>query len=174
MPDRRFGNAHSGLRRATAPTTSVTMKPIESFTGDFRYLSNFFPSPIKFRSAFGMFDAASVEHAYQASKAADEQSLRWVLESTSPGKAKRRGGRIPLREDWAAARLATMRDLITLKFADDSVLAARLVATGDAPLVEGNAWGDVFWGVSDGVGENHLGLLLMQRRAELLDRSSRT
>lgn len=32
---------------------------------------------------------------------------------------------------------------------------------------EGNTWGDKFWGVCDGEGENHLGKLLMEVRAEL-------
>lgn len=41
------------------------------------------------------------------------------------------------------------------------------MATDDAELVEGNTWGDRYWGVVDGVGENRLGKLLMERRAEL-------
>jgi predicted NAD-dependent protein-ADP-ribosyltransferase YbiA (DUF1768 family) len=42
-----------------------------------------------------------------------------------------------------------------------------LLLTGDCELVEGNTWGDKFWGVCDGEGENHLGKLLMKIRAEL-------
>lgn len=43
-------------------------------------------------------------------------------------------------------------------------MAERLKATGDAELIEGNYWGDVFWGTCDGVGENWLGRLLMAQR----------
>jgi predicted NAD-dependent protein-ADP-ribosyltransferase YbiA (DUF1768 family) len=31
-------------------------------------------------------------------------------------------------------------------------------------LIEGNWWGDTYWGVCNGVGENHLGKLLMKIR----------
>lgn len=51
-----------------------------------------------------------------------------------------------------------------------SVLASYAYAetfpSGDE-LIEGNAWNDTFWGVCNGVGENWLGQLLMERRAEL-------
>uniref|UniRef100_UPI00345E83CD NADAR domain-containing protein n=1 Tax=uncultured Duncaniella sp. TaxID=2768039 RepID=UPI00345E83CD len=46
-------------------------------------------------------------------------------------------------------------------------LAEKLIATGDAELVEGNYWHDTVWGVCDGVGENHLGKILMRVREEL-------
>ena len=39
--------------------------------------------------------------------------------------------------------------------------------TEDAELVEDNWWGDKFWGVCNGEGENHLGKLLMKIRDEL-------
>lgn len=46
-------------------------------------------------------------------------------------------------------------------------LREKLLATGDAELVEGNTWGDRFWGVCNGVGQNWLGRLLMQVRDEI-------
>lgn len=60
-----------------------------------------------------------------------------------------------------------MRALLMVKFAPATELAERLLATGDAQLVEGNTWGDTFWGVCDGVGENHLGRLHMWIRSML-------
>ena len=42
-----------------------------------------------------------------------------------------------------------------------------LLATGEEYLVEGNTWGDKYWGVCGGIGLNHLGKLLMQVRDEL-------
>ena len=41
------------------------------------------------------------------------------------------------------------------------------MATGNAVLVEKNDWGDTFWGVCSGKGENYLGRLLMQVRKEI-------
>ena len=40
-------------------------------------------------------------------------------------------------------------------------------AGGYAILVEGNSWGDEFWGVCEGRGENRLGCLLMDVRSDL-------
>ena len=53
------------------------------------------------------------------------------------------------------------------KFTQNPGLLDKLLATGDAELVEGNTWGDQVWGVCDGVGENHLGKTLMRIRSEL-------
>lgn len=59
-----------------------------------------------------------------------------------------------------------MRILVEDKFRHYGMRVA-LVGTGDAMLVEGNTWGDKFWGVCRGEGENQLGKLLMERRAFL-------
>jgi hypothetical protein len=61
-----------------------------------------------------------------------------------------------------------MEAVLVLKFARGSALAKKLVATGDRELVETNEWGDQFWGVCGGRGENWLGRLLMARRARLM------
>lgn len=43
----------------------------------------------------------------------------------------------------------------------------QLLATGGVELIEGNDWGDAFWGVCGGYGQNWLGVLLMLVRSEL-------
>ena len=55
------------------------------------------------------------------------------------------------------------------KFTQNEDLKWRLIATGDAYLEEGNTWHDTCWGVDakTGVGENHLGKILMKVRSEL-------
>lgn len=58
-----------------------------------------------------------------------------------------------------------MRDLLRTKFADPGMRRA-LELTGDALLVHGNSWRDHFWGECAGKGENWLGRLLMEVRAE--------
>jgi predicted NAD-dependent protein-ADP-ribosyltransferase YbiA (DUF1768 family) len=62
-----------------------------------------------------------------------------------------------------------MEQVIRAKFTQNPVLATRLLATGSMPLVEGNTWGDTFWGVDarTGKGGNHLGEILMAIRGEL-------
>ena len=85
-------------------------------------------------------------------------------------KAKRRGRQVKLRPDWESVRLSVMARVVGAKFMQNPNLAVRLVATGMMPLVEGNIWGDTFWGVDarTGNGENHLGKILMNVREDLL------
>ena len=59
-----------------------------------------------------------------------------------------------------------MLDILRLKFDPDSPLTKRLLTTYGAPLIEGNRWGDKYWGVCNGAGLNRLGELLMQVREE--------
>jgi predicted NAD-dependent protein-ADP-ribosyltransferase YbiA (DUF1768 family) len=61
-----------------------------------------------------------------------------------------------------------MISFLDQKFASGTRLAGLLVATGDATIVEGNTWGDAYWGVCGGVGKNRLGELLMAKRSRLL------
>lgn len=81
--------------------------------------------------------------------------------------AKREGTALVLRPDWAEVRLTAMRQVIRAKFTQNPELAERLLATGEGQLVELNTWEDRFWGVCEGVGENWLGQILMEVRAEL-------
>ena len=81
--------------------------------------------------------------------------------------AKKLGRACELREDWEDIKIDVMRDILRVKFKKGSHLGRLLVGTGDIPLVEGNTWNDVFWGVCNGSGENWLGRLLMEIRSEL-------
>lgn len=157
----------------------MTPAPITEFRGPYRFLSNFYYSPIVVEIGGGnhlnpyaddptTYLAHTVEHAFQALKADNPDQARWVIWSPTPGEAKRRGRRVMMRPDWDAQRITTMASLLSIKFAAGSELARWLLATGDAALIEGNTWGDQFWGVAGGKGENNLGKLLMIRRAQLM------
>lgn len=135
---------------------------IESFSGEHRFLSNFWPSPVKVKGV--MFP--TVEHAYQAIKTTDEAIRKEISELPTPGKAKRFGKKLTLRSDWEIIKLKVMEALVTAKF-KDKALAGMLLATGDEVIQEGNNWNDTFWGVCRGKGENYLGKILMKVRAEL-------
>jgi ribA/ribD-fused uncharacterized protein len=63
--------------------------------------------------------------------------------------------------------VAVMFEIVLMKFAQNPELRKRLVETGDDQLIEINNWHDYFWGVCDGKGTNHLGIILMKVR-ELL------
>lgn len=135
------------------------MQAIISFTGEYRWLSNFWYSSV---SAFGRI-FPTVEHAYQACKSIDPSDHQKIAWCKTPGQAKKAGKSLKKREDWDQIKLEVMEELLIQKF-QHAELRQLLLDTGDAELIEGNTWGDTFWGVCDGVGENHLGKLLMKIR----------
>jgi len=75
---------------------------------------------------------------------------------------------IDCRYDWDEVRVDIMHSILISKFSDIHLMD-KLVATGNAELIEKNSWGDVFWGVCKGVGENRLGKLLMGLRNVEID-----
>jgi len=136
---------------------------IDSFDGDFRWLSNFWPSNVTLDAV----EYPSVEHAYQAAKTTDATLRKSIANAKTPGLAKKMGKGLAMRSDWNSIKLDVMEHLLRQKFAVGSELSEKLLATGHRRLVEGNFWNDCFWGVCKGKGENHLGQLLMQIRKEL-------
>lgn len=137
---------------------------VASFSGEFHFLSNFHPAPMLYE---GIVWPTS-EHAYQAMKTNDELQRINVSTLPTPGQAKRYGKSLTVRPDWNnATKLAVMEDILREKFKQNSHLKDMLLATEDLVLEEGNTWGDTFWGICRGVGQNHLGRLLMKIRDEL-------
>jgi predicted NAD-dependent protein-ADP-ribosyltransferase YbiA (DUF1768 family) len=60
-----------------------------------------------------------------------------------------------------------MHDLVMQKFSIPE-LSKMLLSTGNKYIEETNTWGDTYWGVCNGVGENNLGKILMSIRHCLL------
>jgi ribA/ribD-fused uncharacterized protein len=140
--------------------------PILTFTGKYAFLSNFSDSQITV-SVDGMGEVyPTVEHAFQAAKSTDPMTRRRIRNANGARQAKVIGGHIELRPDWENIKLGIMKTLLLKKF-HSTPLKSWLLETGDALLVEGNWWHDTYWGVCEGKGENHLGLLLMEVRDEL-------
>lgn len=134
---------------------------IDSFDGDYRWLSNFWPCVLSNPSY------TCVEAAYQACKTTDPV-LRGMFQFVSGGHAKRLGKTLEPRQGWDTYKMYAMETLLRQKFSDlNPELKQKLIDTGDAELIEGNWWGDTFWGVCRGVGENNLGKFLMKIRSEL-------
>jgi len=148
---------------------------IDSFTGKYAWLSNFWETPVKYRG----HRYPTLEHAYQAAKAASLRDRKRIMAAGSPGEAKRLGRQVLLRPDWEQVKLGVMWSLLQRKF-KDPVLRNQLLATGDAELVEGNWWHDSYWGNCSCVtcawqppGLNWLGRLLMLLRSQLALRAQR-
>jgi len=133
---------------------------IEQFDGRYRYLSNFWLCPVILDKVV----YPSTENAYQAAKCA-RRNDRIEFVTCSPNKAKELGQDVVKRSDWYEVKLDVMRKLLNQKFKIGTFNALMLAGTDKMKIVEGNTWGDVFWGVCDGIGENHLGVQLMEIRA---------
>lgn len=141
---------------------------IASFSGPHRFLSNFYSSPIELDGV----TFPTVEHAFQALKSTDPDRYAEIAAAPTPAAAKKMGRKVTLRPDWDRVKDTVMADLLALKFKDPA-LRAKLLATGDEVLVEGNTWHDQYWGdctcwTHAGVmGANTLGRLLMMERQAL-------
>jgi ribA/ribD-fused uncharacterized protein len=142
------------------------MEKIEEFRGEYRFLSNFFPSPF----VFDNMEWSTVEHAYQASKSLDLKVRVRINLMNTPGETKRAGKKLKIRPDWEEVKIDLMTKFVTLKFSQNPDLAKRLKQTGNMILEEGNTWHDTFWGVcppGSNKGQNELGKILMQVRNTL-------
>ncbi len=135
---------------------------ITEFQGQYRFLSNFWPAVVLMDGVF----YPSVENAYQAAKTLDLDA-REVFEDCTPGQAKRLGKSLPLRSDWGKVRVPLMKSFITQKFQKHNDIGRKLIATENQEIIEGNTWGDTFWGECRGEGLNNLGKLIMARREEI-------
>jgi ribA/ribD-fused uncharacterized protein len=136
------------------------MSEISEFSGRYHFLSNFHPVEVEFD---GM-TYPSVEHAYQAAKTLDTDEREIIRTANGPGMAKKLGKHAKLRSDWEGIRIIVMTELVYQKFSRNPELARKLIDTGSSTLIEGNWWGDRFWGVCRGQGDNHLGRILMAVR----------
>jgi len=132
---------------------------ISSFKGRYDFLSNFYPCIIPWNG--GKY--SSVEHAYQATKCVFPKDRERIRKAPTPKVAKEIGRKVAIVPWWEDIKVDVMRELLIKKFRRYE-LKKRLLKTGDEELVEGNWWGDRFWGVCRGRGENWLGRLLMETR----------
>ena len=135
---------------------------IDRFDGEYAFLSNYSASP--FRIDYVLFP--TMEHYFQANKADNQNDYLHIAYAPTPVEAKRLGRKIQLRSDWEEIKDKVMLTGLRKKFANPE-LRNLLLATGDEELIEGNYWGDTYWGVCNGVGQNKLGKLLMQVREEI-------
>ena len=139
---------------------------IDRFVGKYGFLSNFYPCKVRYLGQ----DYTSVEHAFQAAKTTNSSDRETIRKCITAKEAKRLGRHIKLREDWESVKLAHMEMFVQEKF-KNTKLRDWLLETGDDELVEGNFWGDTFWGRCDGVGENHLGRIIMNVRDKIRNES---
>ncbi len=140
---------------------------IDSFRGEYAFLSNFFPVEGGVEYEGVMYP--TVENAFQAAKTLNVEERR-PFETVPPALAKRMGKKVELRPNWDYERVQIMKQLVRGKFTNQA-LGEALANTGDEELVEGNTWHDNYWGNCTcgkrrtcGTGLNWLGRILMAER----------
>lgn len=144
---------------------------IFAFFGGYRWLSNFYPSPIT--DANGTV-WPTVEHYYQAMKSTTAEDARLIHAAVRPGDAKRAGRSIIIRSDWEQIKDGVMMWALATKFAPGTEFAQLLLDTRTMQLIEGNEWHDNYWGNCRcgaanclAPGRNVLGEMLMDVRDTL-------
>lgn len=139
------------------------MSKIDSFRGEYHFLSNFYETPV---CVYGI-KYPNAEAAFQAQKCVLPEEAE-AFKTMSPQMAKRYGRMVQLKPNWEQIKDSVMLTVVRAKF-KNPVLKDLLLNTGAAELIEGNCWGDTYWGVCNGKGKNRLGEILMTVRTEIHD-----
>lgn len=141
-------------------------KIVNDFSGDYRFLSNFYQCPFEYKG----LTYPNAEAAFQAQKCATEEDKIKYTTTKNPVVAKRMGKKEPgFPSNWDEICYGIMKDILMTKFAVPE-LREKLKATGGATLIEGNHWHDNRWGkctcekCQSKDGQNWLGKILMEIR----------
>lgn len=134
-------------------------KMIDSIKGTF--LSNFYESKVRYEGLW----YRNAESAFQAAKCTNKID-RVKFQNLTGAQAKALGKTVMLKDDWNDIKIRVMYEVVNAKFAQNPTITKWLIDTNDEVIVEGNTWGDTFWGVCNGKGQNHLGIILMAIREE--------
>lgn len=141
---------------------------IKQFSKENRWLSNFSPATIVHEG----ITYPSVEHFYVAMKTPNLEFRERIAKLETAGQAKKIGRAIEetdgLPKNWYEDKLIHMRFALEQKY-NQEPYKQQLIDTGDQTIIEGNTWGDVFWGVDlkTDEGKNNLGEMIMEIREEL-------
>jgi len=144
---------------------TIIPRIVSRFRGQQFFLSNFYPCNVSFEGLV----YPSAEHAYQAAKSLDNNIRISIRNTPHASVAKSMGQSIEIRPDWESVKLSIMNKIILNKFISNETLQNKLLELKNYKLIEGNNWGDTFWGVDERKGGlNHLGEILMKVRDQLL------
>ena len=134
------------------------------FRGKYWFLSNMYPCAVTISCPDGKIRTFKcAESAYQACKCNLDIDKFVNLDGFA---AKKLGHQLKMNPAWFQMRVGYMSGIVSAKFMRNPDLAEQLCAL-EGHIQEDNTWGDTFWGVCNGVGENRLGKCLMSTRALL-------
>ena len=113
------------------------------------------------------------EHAYQAGKARKPEVKAWLMAAPSPSLLAMAAHGLyywDVAPGWSKTKFDRMRGVLRAKYTQHQDLQDLLLSTGDAKLIETATTDNEvnrLWGEVNGVGQNMLGVLLMELREEL-------
>ena len=142
------------------------------FRGRYFWASNFSSSPLYYKIGDDEKETLfpTAEHLYQALKYVDRPSImKMIAELKTPVEAKKIGNEIKaipehLKDSY---RIWIMQNVIDLKY-ELPLYKAYLLSTKDEYITHDVLHNDQFFGRNNGVGQNHLGMMLMDKRDDLM------
>ena len=153
-----------------------------AFKGEKKFLSNMYKAPIHLsiedsfarKTPYISFDGTiypTSEHFYQSMKS-DSKEWKALVSSTPDGEKVKTLARkhlikkktYKMREDWDIIKIPVMAVAVYLKFSQNKELHDKLSKI-DGKISEVNCWGDTFWGVCNGVGQDNLGKIITRYRS---------
>lgn len=131
--------------------------------------SNLYRRPMEFEGEV----YATAEHAYQAGKARKPEVKAWLMAAPSPALLAMAAHGLyywDITPGWSTSKFDRMKRILVAKYTQHADLGELLLSTGTARLVESatvDSPVNRLWGEVNGVGQNKLGEMLMEVRAEL-------
>lgn len=133
---------------------------------DFYVLSNFSAFRLLWEGLY--FDTS--EHAYHWEKFRGRPDIQFLILNSASAHAAFKNAeahRAFRKYDWDAVKVSVMRDILRAKAEQHEYVHRKLLQTGDRELIE-DSWRDDFWGWGENKdGQNMLGKLWMEVRAEI-------
>lgn len=147
------------------------IKVIRGFKDEYAFLSNYEPCTVidGYGRAF-----KNAEAMYQSYKFIDRDIIEEFTKLTADEAkqlAKKYANKV--KSNWDDVKDEAMKKTVTAKFLQNDDLGKKLLATGNAYLMEANDWWDNYWGVYPSTGEvgkdglNRLGEIIMDVRSKL-------
>lgn len=159
--------------------SAIKVGVVPEFRGDHFFLSNYdVHEPFRWRAEYFTSGEQAFAYAktfFALNKNTGQDFGKRILAAKTPGDAKKLGRTVNINlDEWDAQKIVYMREIVGAKFTHVPEYAGKLINTGAMMLVEGNNWGDDFWGrcldkkTGQMVGYNMLGVILMEERGRWL------
>jgi predicted NAD-dependent protein-ADP-ribosyltransferase YbiA (DUF1768 family) len=130
------------MTASMVPERPASGPPIISFRDQHAYLANPWRCPVVHEG----IEYPGAEWALQAAKSLDRGFRMRIAVAAGWREAKTAGRGVPLRPGWDGIKRVVMMEILLDKFTRNPGLGAALATTGSAILIEGNTWGDTYWG----------------------------